>query len=149
MAKFAYDQAVGMYRRALDVAGLQDADRGPLLQLLGEAQMRVGDTVAARETLLRAADLARQRAEPVAFARAVLACGIWGLTNGIDEQMVSLAQEAAARVQDADEPGLLARVKSFEAVAIYWSDDVERRERLADEALIIARTEHARRQDPD
>jgi eukaryotic-like serine/threonine-protein kinase len=149
MAKFAYDQAVGMYRRALDVAGLREAERGTLLQALGEAQMRVGDTVAARETLLRAADLARRRDEPVAFSRAVLACGIWGLTNGIDEQMVTLAQEAGARLEHAGEPGLLARVKSFEAVAIYWSDDVARRERLAEEALTIARAEHAVQQNPD
>ena len=149
MATFAYDQAVGMYGRALGVDGLADTERGALLQALGEAQMRVGDTAAARDTLLRAADLARRRQEPVAFARAVLACGIWGLSNGIDEQMVSLAQEAAASLEPAGEPGLLARVKSFEAVAIYWSDDVARRERLAAEALTIARGEHDRRQDRD
>ena len=149
MDKFAYDQAVSMYRRALGVSALHDDDRAALLQALGEAQMRVGDTVAARETLLQATEAARRRADPVGFAHAVLASGIWGLTNGIDPQMVSLAQEAAAQLATVDEPGLLARVTIFEAVAIYWSDDVARREQLAADALALARREHARRADPD
>jgi hypothetical protein len=78
MDTFAYDQAVGMYRGALGVTGLTEPQRAELLQALGEAQMRVGDTDAARQTLLRAADAARVRDDPVAFARAALSCGIWG-----------------------------------------------------------------------
>ena len=38
--------------------------------------MRVGDTEGARATLLATAEAARRRDEPVAFARAVLGCGI-------------------------------------------------------------------------
>ena len=106
MATFAYDQAVAMYRGALGVTGLTEVQRGELLQSLGEAQMRVGDTDAARQTLLRAADAARVRDDPVAFANAALSCAIWGLTNGTDEQMVGLAQEAVARLERVDEPGL-------------------------------------------
>src|SRR6201999_1336751 len=51
MVTFAYDQAVAMYRGALGVTGLTEAERGDLLQALGEAQMRVGDTDAARQAL--------------------------------------------------------------------------------------------------
>jgi serine/threonine protein kinase len=147
MATFAYDQAVAMYRGALGVTGLTEAQRGELLQALGEAQMRVGDTDAARLTLLRAADAARVRDDPVAFAHAALSCAIWGLTNGTDEQLVGLAQEAVARLERVDEPGLMARVEGFLAAAIYWSDQVERRERLAGDALRLARAEEQRRRD--
>ncbi|MGZ6260855.1 MAG: ATP-binding protein, partial [Candidatus Limnocylindrales bacterium] len=147
MATFAYDEAVAMYRGALGVTGLTEPQRAELLQLLGEAQMRVGDTDAARQTLLRTADAARVADNPVAFAHAALSCAIWGLTNGTDEQLVGLAQEAAARLEHVDEPGLLARVEGFLAAAIYWSDQVDRRERLADDALRLAREEEARRHD--
>jgi eukaryotic-like serine/threonine-protein kinase len=144
METFAYDEAVGMYRGALGVTGLTQSERGELLQALGEAQMRVGDTDAARQTLLRAADAARVRDDPVAFAHAALSCAIWGLTNGTDEQLVGLAQEAVARLERVDEPGLMARVEGFLAAAIYWSDEVERRERLAEDALRLARAEEQR-----
>ncbi len=147
MATFAYDEAVGMYRGALGVTGLTEAQRGELLQALGEAQMRVGDTDAARQTLLRAADAARVRDDAVAFAHAALSCAIWGLTNGTDEQLIGLAQEAVARLERVEEPGLMARVEGFLAAAIYWSDEVERRERLAEDALRLARSEDARRHD--
>ncbi len=147
METFAYDQAVGMYRGALGVTGLTESQRGELLQALGEAQMRVGDTDAARQTLLRAADAARVRNDPVAFAHAALGCTIWGLTNGTDEQLVGLAQEAVARLEPVDEPGLMARVEGLLAAAIYWSGEVERRERLAEDALRLAREEEARRRD--
>jgi tetratricopeptide (TPR) repeat protein len=149
MATFAYDQAVAMYRGALGVTGLTEPQRAELLQALGEAQMRVGDTDAARQTLLRAADAARVRDDPVAFAHAALSCAIWGLTNGTDEQLVGLAQEAVARLEHVEESGLMARVEGLLAAAIYWSDEVERRERLAEDALRLARSEDQRRHDRD
>jgi tetratricopeptide (TPR) repeat protein len=149
MATFAYDQAVAMYRGALGVTGLTEPQRAELLQALGEAQMRVGDTDAARQTLLRAADAARVRDDPVAFAHAALSCAIWGLTNGTDEQLVGLAQEAVARLEHVEEPGLMARVEGLLAAAIYWSDEVERRERLAEDALRLARSEDQGRHDRD
>jgi hypothetical protein len=72
---------------------------------------------------------------------------LWGLTDGTDEQLVGLAQEAVARLERVDEPGLMARVEGFLAAAIYWSGQVERRERLAEDALRLARSEEARHQD--
>ncbi|MFL5864807.1 MAG: serine/threonine-protein kinase PknK [Solirubrobacteraceae bacterium] len=147
MATFAYDQAVGMYRGALGVTGLSDVQRAELLQALGDAQMRVGDTDAARQTLLRAADAARVRDDPVAFAHAALSCAIWGLSNGTDQQLVGLAQEAVARLERVEEPGLLARLEGHLAAAIYWTGEVQRRERLAEDALRLARAEDQRRHD--
>ncbi len=149
MSRFAYDQAVMMYQRALAVDAVGETERGALLQALGEAQMRAGDTSGARQTLIETADAARARDDAVAFAHAVLGCGIWGLTNGIDVEIIGLAEEAATRLSAVDEPGQLARVNSFLAAAIYWSNEVQRRERLADDALSTARAQHAHRADSD
>jgi hypothetical protein len=43
----------------------------------------------------------------------------------------------------------MARVKAFLAVAIYWTADVPRRERLAEEALELARAQQSRGDDPE
>jgi len=142
---FAYDQAVTLYTRALEIV---DARRGreriALLQALGEAQMRSGDTDAARDTLQRAAEAARAHDDPEALAWAALACGIWGLSQGIDEPLVRLTEEAVEQLEGRESPGLLACVKGQLAVALYWSGDVQRRERLAADALELARAEHER-----
>ena len=142
---FAYDQAITLYSRALEIG---DASRGEeriaLLQALGEAQMRAGDTDAARATLLRAAEAARAHDDPEALARAALASGIWGLSFGIDEPLVLLAEEAVEQLEGGNSPGLLACVKGQLAAALYYSPEVARRERLAEEALTLARAEHTR-----
>ena len=142
---FAYDEAVTLYGRALDlVDGARAPERLELLQALGEAQMRAGDAEAARATLLRAAEVARARGDPDALARAALACNIWALSSGIDEPLVHLAEEAVEELEGAGSPGLLASAKGLLAAALYWSDQVERRERLAADALELARAEHER-----
>ncbi len=142
---FAYDEAVTLYGRALE---LLDASRGrdrtELLQALGDAQMRVGDTERARETLRRAAATARASGDHEGLARAALASNIWGLTFGVDEPLVRLAEEAEQQLADGDSPGLLACVKGLLATALYWSGQEERRLRLAEEALALARTNHER-----
>jgi hypothetical protein len=68
---------------------------------------------------------------------------------GIDQPLVRLAEEAVARVQVTGPPGLLASVKGLLAAALYWSDEVQRRERLAAEALALARAEHEREPTPE
>jgi tetratricopeptide (TPR) repeat protein len=144
----AYDQAVGLYRRALELGDPRGKERLELLQSLGEAQMRSGDTDGARATLMQAAAAARAAGDRAAFGRAVLACGIWGLTFGFDEELVGLAEEAVSLLDGSGELGLLARAKGFLAVAIYWSPQRERCEQLATEALDLARSEHRRVNDP-
>jgi tetratricopeptide (TPR) repeat protein len=142
---FAYDQAVTMYKRALEIARPNAApERIALLQALGEAQMRAGDVEAARDSLQRAADAARAHGDPEALARAALACNIWGLSSGVDEQLVGLAEEAVEGLEEGDSPGLLACSKGLLASALYWSDQVSRRERLATNALELARADQVR-----
>ncbi|TMK98924.1 MAG: hypothetical protein E6G34_05305 [Actinobacteria bacterium] len=146
---FAYDEAVALYARALEIVDpKRGGERLSMLQALGEAQMRTGDTDAARQTLQRAADAARARGDAQALARAALASGIWGLSLGIDEPLVRLAEEAVERLAESPARGLLASVKGQLAAALYWSDQVERRERLAAEALSLARAEHEETRTP-
>ncbi|HWX75481.1 MAG TPA: AAA family ATPase, partial [Solirubrobacteraceae bacterium] len=139
---FAYDEAVTLYKRALELLdATRSSERLELLQALGEAQMRVGDTEAARASLQRAAETARSVGDADALGRAALASNIWGLTFGIDEQLVRLTEEAVAALERGGSPGLLACAKGLLATALYWSPEVKRRERLAHEALELARQE--------
>ncbi len=144
---FAYDQAATLFERALAVAGGEGpATRIDLLQGLGDALMRVGDPEAARRALFEAAAVARRHDQPEALARAVRACGIWGLSLGVDEDLVGLAEEAIDRLEGRASPHLVAEIKGLLAAALYYAPDAdaERRERLADDALAGARAEHER-----
>ncbi len=147
MASFAYDQATGLLQQALAVAGgAAGRQRIELLQALGDAQMRAGEAEAARRTLLEAAEAASRHDEPEALARAVRACGIWGLSFGVDDVLVRLAEQAIERLEGWGCPRLIAEVKALLAAALYYApvSETARRERLADAALAAAREEHAR-----
>jgi tetratricopeptide (TPR) repeat protein len=142
---FAYDEAVTLYTRALELVDpVRGEDRIELLQALGEALMRVGDTEAARRSLEQAAAAARALGDADGLGRAALASNIWGLTFGIDEPLVRLAEEAVEALEHRGTPGLLASAKGLLASAIYWAREADRRELLAEEALELARHEHIR-----
>ena len=142
VAKYAYDQAVVLYSRALTLCTADGDQRLVLLQALGEAQTRAGDTDGARVTLKAAAEIALAHGDARALGRATLALGIWGLTAGYDGELVRLAEIAVAQLERSDDPGLLARAKGFLAAALHWSDQLQRRTELAAEALALARSEH-------
>jgi class 3 adenylate cyclase/tetratricopeptide (TPR) repeat protein len=147
MRQFAYDQAAALFAKALAASRLV-RERPPiaLLQALGDAQMRAGDSEAARRTLLKAADAARRQNEPEALARAARACGIWGLSPGVDYALVGLAEEAIERLEGRDCPRLIAELKGLLAAALHYAPatETERRTRLAVEALASARGEYER-----
>ncbi len=150
MRQFAYDQAETLFARALAVVPAdRPALRIGLLQLLGEAQMRRGETTAARRTLLEAAAAARRHDEPEALARATLACGIWGLTAGVDAVLVELADEAIGRLEGGTSPRLLAEVKGLLAATLYFGSALQRERslRLSAEAVALAAAEHERAPD--
>src|SRR5262249_484381 len=75
----AYEDAGGPYPRALELLELDEPiDRRRLTELtlaFGEAQMKSGETIAGRETFLRAAGLARRLGSPEQMARAALGLG--------------------------------------------------------------------------
>ncbi|HWC26799.1 MAG TPA: AAA family ATPase [Solirubrobacteraceae bacterium] len=137
----AYEQAAELFGRALEALERTDQDirrRAGLLLGLGTAQSRAGRP-AARATFEAAINAARQIDADDIFARAALGFAPFALTPGyVDETHVALLVEALERVGDADDP-MRVRLLGSLAVALYWSDKVERRGELAIEALELAR----------
>ncbi|MCA1841957.1 MAG: AAA family ATPase [Actinobacteria bacterium] len=145
MAQLAHDEAAGYYRQALELLGAarrpdDDPRRGELLISLGEAQHRAGDA-AHRETLLEAARLAEARGDVDALARAVLANHrglLWSTAGLVDTDRVAVL-EAALRAIGDDDSAARARLLANLALELIWGGERERRVRLSDEALVIAR----------
>lgn len=143
LAQLAHDEAVAYYRQALElreVAGTP-ADRKlcELMISLGEAQRRAGES-AHRDTLLRAARLAEDRNDSDALGRAALANnrGIFTASERVDEELVSVLELALDRCPPADS-STRARLLALLAEELTFSTDNERRSRIADEALSMAR----------
>ena len=147
----AYEEACGHFERALQAYGLQErADvprRCDLLLALGSAQSRAGNTRSARETLMRAAGLARKLRSPERLARAALGygAGMGGFEFGrVDETLVVLLQEARDALGDGGAAGphdsaLLARVLGRLATEHYYSDRAAERVELSEQAVAMAR----------
>jgi predicted ATPase/DNA-binding CsgD family transcriptional regulator len=101
LARFAYEEAArnyGLALQALDLRGVPDSDeRCALLIAQGDALNRAGETVAARERLLLAAEIARARAASNLLVRAALALAeLQEETGRVDEARVALLDEALA-----------------------------------------------------
>jgi hypothetical protein len=144
LAQLAHDEAVTYYRQALgllDAApGSAEGQRLRLLIALGEAERRAGDT-AHRDTLLRACRLAAELGDAEALARGALANtrGLYGSAIGeVDHDRLASFEAALEAGGDNDSP-TRARLLAALAAEITYADDRERRIRLADEALAIAR----------
>ena len=137
----AYEQAADLYARALEVLERLEADvprRARLLLGLGTAQSRAGRATS-RATFEAAVTAARAIEADDVLARAALGFAPFALTPGyVDEPHVALLGEVLERTGDADPP-LRVRLLGALAVALYWSDNAERRTDLAREALEIAR----------
>ena len=138
----AYEQAADLFDaalRVLDLTGEPDPKRRAELVLArGQAQMHAGED-AARDCLLEAVTLAEQLGDSDLLGRAALSLGGFGLSPGIvDDKLVGVLEGALAAV-DASDSALRARLLVRLAVAIYWSQQPDRREALVDEAIAIAR----------
>ena len=149
---FSYEEAARLYERAIDVAETLPADEGRAWQLrqrLGETLMRAGDSEAARRALHAAAAHARRLADPQRLARSALASTLGGFSPGVVEaELVATLEEALTEMDAvaADDPEARAAVDDLRcrlrvqlALALYWSREHKRRERLVDEALMLAR----------
>jgi len=137
----AYEQAAEFFTRALEALETMDPDvprRAGLLLGLGTAQSRAG-RLASRATFEAAIAAARLIEADDIFARAALGFASFALTPGyVDETHVALLVEALDRIGRADDP-MRVRLLGSLAVALYWSDNAERRTELALEALEMAR----------
>jgi hypothetical protein len=152
VVQFAYEEAARLYERALDVAASLPADEPRAWQLaqgLGEARMRAGDVDGALQALRAAAEHARRLDDPERLAQTALASTLGAFSPGLVEpELVATLEEALARLdvlapheplQSATIDGLRCRLRVQLALALYWSPRRERRERLVDEALGLAR----------
>jgi tetratricopeptide (TPR) repeat protein len=142
LAALAYERAADLFDAALSALDLlpepDEPRRGELLLLRGQAQMQSGGD-AARSTLLAAIDLARRVDDPDLLGRAALSLGGFGLSPGmVDDDLVAVLEEAL-RGLPPDGSALRARLLVRLAVALYYSDQGQRREDLVQEALGIAR----------
>lgn len=144
VAQFAFEEASGHYRRALEALELGAGDgptRCTLLLAYGDALWRAGEGTLARDQFASAGALARRLDDPLSFARAALGYGLGlggeGFTFRADERLVALLEEAADLLGDRDD-ALRARLLARLAVELYWTDRLERRVALSSEALAIA-----------
>jgi len=144
-ALVAHSEAARWYASALLALNASEDDpalRCNLMLSLGDVLQRGGDTALARETFADAASLAREHRMADQLARAALGFG-GGQTFDIppftvDDELVGLLEEAREVLGPRD-GGLHARVLGRLAVALYFSDDTERRAELGREAVDMAK----------
>lgn len=144
LAQLAHDEAAAYYRQALELLDVSESpEQGEQIQLLiafGEAQRRAGDP-GHRETLLRASRLAAQRGDAGALARAALAntrAAFSSAVGEVDDERVA-ALVAALEAAGEDDTPTRARLLAALGQELVFAGDRERRVRLSDEALAIAR----------
>jgi tetratricopeptide (TPR) repeat protein len=144
MRMLAYEEAVRLYRMALDALELgesgADAMRCDLLLALGDAEAAAGEGVESKRTFLRAAQIARALNAPEQFASAALGYSgrfAWGTPVVGDTALVPLLEEAVA-LGPAD-AGVRARLLARLACALRKQVEQERCEALSREAVEIAR----------
>ncbi len=141
----AFEEAAAHYERALDVLDLDEGAaanvRAELLLAAGDALYVINDP-RADGLLLAAEKLARQNDDVVVLARVVMTLTSTGMGRDggqVDEGVVELAEYVLDR-HDRLSPALHASVLSGLALELFWAGDIERRRRLSDEALELARS---------
>jgi class 3 adenylate cyclase len=145
MTVLAYEEAARLFRMALRALDFDeepdDAVRCDILLGLGDAQAGAGDAGAARETFVRAGEIARTRGMPDRLARAALGYGgrfVWARA-GADVGLVPFLEGALAGLGHGHAE-LRARVLARLGGALRDDPDPARRVSLSDEALEIATT---------
>jgi eukaryotic-like serine/threonine-protein kinase len=140
----AYEEAVRLYMMALEALGPESAAtarrRCELLLALADAKGRAGDSPAARESFLQAADLARSAGLPEALGRAAIGYGgrfLWDRAMS-DDRLVPLLQDALAALGEVDS-ALRVQLLSRLGAALRGDPTRERRERICQEAVQTAR----------
>ena len=139
----AYEEAASHYEAALRTLEFKEcvdeADRCELLLALGEAQRKAGISIQARESFVRAANLARKCGSSEKLARAALGLEVrfTGATaEKVDQFQIDLAEEALKVLGEGD-TALRARLLAQLSSALYFSPD--RRTVLSREAVDVGR----------
>jgi tetratricopeptide (TPR) repeat protein len=142
LAQLAYDQAVELYTRALQLFDHSERSVDPLrrcdlLIALGDAQRRAAHP-AHRQTLLAAAAVARQAEDGDRLAAAALAnTRMIGPATQVDPDRVAVLSEALEVISDQDSP---VRAKLLANLAgELFSGEWDRRVELSAQAVAMAR----------
>jgi class 3 adenylate cyclase len=145
LAQLANDEAATYYASGLDLldAGGADAADSRRLELLigrGEAQRRAGDP-GYRQSLLDAANLARQVGETAALVRAAEANTMGNIWTGVLEVDADRVETLRAALEAVGEDDSLPRARLLATLGLElaWEPDAEPRLRFSQEALRIAR----------
>src|SRR5262245_37961212 len=143
MEQLAYEDAVDVYSRALEVLELMEEPeeelRCRLLLLLGGAEAKSARVADAREAFERAAESARSLDDTDSLVGAAIGIAVLSDAGRLDEKLLALLDEALERIgpERTDRRAALLTAKSAE---MYWVDnDVAESERLVREAIEIAR----------
>jgi class 3 adenylate cyclase len=141
MEQLAYEEAAELLERALELlelgAGPDPLRRMQLRMALTEAQITSGDFAAAKETLERVMEAAREGDDDDAFVQAVLQLSRMTEVGYADERLIGLVEEALPFAGEGDTPDRAALISTL-STEILWIDAARARE-LALEALEIAR----------
>jgi tetratricopeptide (TPR) repeat protein len=143
LVKVAPDEARRWYQVSLELLARQrDPPLGEVCDLMikrGEAERQAGDP-GFRDTLLEAAELAQRVGDERGLVRAALANsrGMQSETGIVDEARIA-THAAALKVVPAGDSPERARLLAMQAAELMYSGEWERRVRLSDEAIAIAR----------
>lgn len=142
MANLAATEAVGWFRRSLahaDELSLPDEERAALLVRLGEAEYRAG-LPEGLDTLHGAAALAQRCDADDVLVQAAMAIDPGSIIRfgRFAPQQLVIAEAAQARLAGRD-VATRARVEGVLAQSLVHTDQVERRQAAAEEALRLAR----------
>ena len=137
-AVFAYEAAIDYAQRGIDLNTANETQRGALLLIVGESQDRLGETAKAKETLFRAADLARQLGNSEYLARAAVGFPISVAGGVVYQPLVALCEEALESLH-AEESAIHAKLLARLSVELYFSPEPERRLALSQQAIDMAR----------
>ncbi len=143
MDQLAYEDAVDVYGRALEVLELMDdpdeALRCSMLLALGGAEAKSARVADARAAFERAADSARRLGDADSLVGAAIGIAMMSDAGRLDERLLALLDEALETI-GLERTARRAALLSAKSAEMYWVDnDVTESTRLVDEAIEIAR----------
>ncbi|HEY3191249.1 MAG TPA: AAA family ATPase, partial [Solirubrobacterales bacterium] len=143
MDQLAYEDAVDVYGRALEVLELMDEPdevlRCKLLLSLGGAEAKSARVADARQAFERAAESARRLDDADSLVGAAIGIAMMSDAGRLDEKLLALLDEALERI-GPERSARRAALLSAKSAEMYWVDnDLAESTRLVDEAIEIAR----------
>src|SRR5437588_377999 len=141
MTLLAYEEGAELYERALQAMELRGAvagrEQAELLLALGDAQVRAGEPLRAKDSFFAAADAARSAGAHDQLARAALGLAGRFEVGVVDEPMIAVLEEALEVLPEEDSP-MRARLLASHGVVLYFKSRMQSDE-LTREGVAMAR----------